>query len=179
MDAKFHRSLASLEQLARILRDVNDAAELVREFGQIEANRAELVAQRDALLAEVADLRSKTDAERAKLNAELEELAKQIVDAGNALQKVREEAETEGREIRERAKLSADEIIARANQQAAKIADAASQQAAELKAQEKQISDAVERLVVQRDSLTEQILDLERKMEEARAAAAKIIGLGG
>lgn len=169
------RALASLGRLANVLRDVNEAADLIREFGSIEDHRRELEAQRDKAISALESAREDFEKAKRRYQADLEDLAAQIAEGRAELQRLREQIEAENREAHARATLRAADLVAEAERKAENIVAAAKARVAEQEDARRAMQEQIDALVARRDGLASEVDALTRRVAEVREAAKRIL----
>jgi chromosome segregation ATPase len=172
----YHRSLASLDQLARFLRDVNEAAEVIRTVGDYEGRVEDLKA-------EIADLGKQREAALAELQSTKRLVAEESAKADSVLR----DAQRESTELLESTRVAceakiaesirrADEIVANANARAESIAKATRETVDATRGEIAKMKSELGDLEKKVEEKKAELADIQSKIAKAREAVSKMFG---
>jgi chromosome segregation ATPase len=172
----YHRALASLDQLARFLRDVNEAAEVIRTIGahedhvnELKAAIADLGQQKEAALAEFQNIKRRVADEAAKADSVLRDAQRESTEL---LESTRVACEAKVAEANRRA----DEIVFNANARAESIAKASRETVEATRGEIAQMKAELADLEKKVEEKKAELADIQSKIAKAREAVSKMFG---
>jgi chromosome segregation ATPase len=172
----YHRSLATLDQLARILRDVNEAAEVIRTIGahedhvnELKAAIAELGQQKEVALAEFQNIKRRVAEETAKAESALRDAQRESTEL---LESTRAACDAKVAEANRRA----DEIVSNANARAESIAKAARETVEATRGEIAQMKSELGDLEKKVEEKKTELADIQLKIAKARETVSKMFG---